>query len=139
MDWKKQAVEDLKSHALRQKGLENIKRIVSANRAACKGIQPEGVAASPVWNDRQLDLVCEEGRLQRMHDAAAGLVDAVDNALGVLTPEEKRVLDAFYIHHMPGHVPTLMEELGYEQRQIYKIKDRALYRFTVAMYGLTDF
>ena len=60
MDWKKQAVEDLKSHALRQKGLENIKRIVLANRAACKGIQPEGVAASPVWNDRQLDLVCEE-------------------------------------------------------------------------------
>ena len=139
MDWKKQAVEDLKSHEFRRKGLDNIRRIVAANQHTRKGFQETGTNTPQNWSDRQLDLVCEEGRLQLMYAAADGLVRAVDDALSTLTADERKVLDAFYIHRSQGHVPSLMKELGYEQRQIYKIKDRALYHFTVAMYGFSDF
>ena len=139
MDWKKQAVEDLQSHELRQKGLQNIQRIVLANQAVRTQKRPEEASALPAWSDHQLNFACEEARLRKLKDAAAGLVEAVEHALDMLTPEEKRVLEVFYIHRVPGHVAALMEELGYEQRQIYKMKDKALYRFTLAMYGLTDF
>ena len=33
----------------------------------------------------------------------------------------------------------LMEELNYEQRRIYQLKDAALYRFTIGMYGIVDY
>ena len=87
MDWKKQAVEDLQSHELRQKGLQNIQRIVLANQAVRTQKRPEEASALPAWSDHQLNFACEEARLRKMKDAAAGLVEAVEHALDMLTPE----------------------------------------------------
>jgi len=32
-----------------------------------------------------------------------------------------------------------MEELNYEKTRVYEIKDQALYKFTIAMYGIVEY
>lgn len=60
---------------------------------------------------------------------------AVENALGTLSREEKLTLERFFIDRQPGWLMDLCEELFLEQAAIYKLKDRALRKFALAMYG----
>ncbi len=45
------------------------------------------------------------------------------------------MLSAFYTDREKGHVDRLAEELFYEERNIYRLKDRALERFAEAYFG----
>ena len=65
-------------------------------------------------------------------------IDRVNRGLGVLDEREQKILNSFYIHRMPGYIDKLTEELFCEKSTIYRIKDEALYKFTIAMYGVVD-
>ena len=56
----------------------------------------------------------------------------------MLTPEQRTILDRFYIHRTDHYLDDLMDELGYERRSIYYRHNTALRDFTVAMYGLSE-
>lgn len=56
----------------------------------------------------------------------------------MLTPEQRTILDRFYIHRTDYYLDELMDELGYERRSIYYRHNAALRDFTVAMYGLSE-
>ena len=45
------------------------------------------------------------------------------------------VLTRFYIYPERGGVSRLCEELGVEQSSVYRKRDKALERFTLALYG----
>ena len=62
----------------------------------------------------------------------------VDKALAVLGEEEKLVLDRFYIHRAKGNAGELCERLNVEQATVYRKRDSALRRFTIALYGVTE-
>ncbi len=66
------------------------------------------------------------------------LVKLTERGLSQLTDEERRVLERFFIYRGGRHVDDLMEELCYERTRIYELKDEALYKFTVAMYGMPE-
>ena len=71
--------------------------------------------------------------------AVLSVLTPSDVALAVLTDEDRLVLDRFYIHPMRGNVDRLRGELGLEdERSVYKRKDKALRRFTVALYGICE-
>ena len=59
--------------------------------------------------------------------------------MSILQPSDTQVLDWMYITPRNNRVEGLMAELGYEKSHVYNIKDRALYKFTTAMYGLIDY
>ena len=65
-------------------------------------------------------------------------VAQVDKALAVLDDEERLVLDRFYIHRAKGNVGDLCERLNVEQATVYRKRDSALRRFTIALYGVTE-
>ena len=48
------------------------------------------------------------------------------------------IRDRFYIDRHDGHVERLMEKYHIETSQVYRIKDEALYYFTVTMYGIME-
>lgn len=85
--------------------------------------------------DALLNNIAMRSELQTAHDHAEAWVRVVDRALGVLSPDERLVLDRFYINRQKGHVERLMEELCIEKAQVYARKDAALRHFTVALYG----
>lgn len=85
--------------------------------------------------DALLHNIALRSELQTAHDRAAAWVRVVDRALGVLSPEERLVLDRFYINRQKGSAERLMDELCVEKSQVYRRKDAALRHFTVALYG----
>ena len=44
----------------------------------------------------------------------------------------------FFIDREPGCADLLCEELGCEQAQVYRVRERALQKITTAMYGAWD-
>ena len=85
----------------------------------------------------ELEICCCEDR-QEMHsrlDAARQWVALTNRALGSLTPQEQLVLRMLYIAPQKGNVSRLCELLECEQATVYRRRDKALGKFTMALYG----
>lgn len=144
MNWKKEAENDLRNYNRRKESLESMHE-----RAQALKYQREAIKAvsdcAPVQggnipqDEKQVNLICEQERLKFNLEAAQILVNNTEKGLTGLDDTERMVLDRFYISPIKNHVESLMVELNYEKSQIYRIKDSALYKFTVALYGITDY
>lgn len=77
-------------------------------------------------------------KLLRNLDRAKLWVEFMDKGLAVLTEDERHILDRFYINPAKGNVDRLCEELFVEKTALYKRKDAAPRRFTLALYGCTE-
>jgi len=67
-------------------------------------------------------------------DSACIRVARIDAALKTLSALDVKILTAFYIEREKGHADRLAGELFYEERNIYRLKDLALARFTEAYF-----
>ena len=76
-----------------------------------------------------------KGSMERRLAAARQSVDSVEIALETLSREEQLVLQQFYIHRERGHMDRLCRELGVEEASVYRLRNRALEKFTLALYG----
>ena len=63
-------------------------------------------------------------------------LDAMDGALQVMTPEDRLVLARFFIHPYKGAAEQLCQELNLERTTVYRMRDKSLERFTLALYGI---
>ena len=61
-----------------------------------------------------------------------------DGALAALTPEEKLILHRLYICPEKGSLDKLCQGLQVEKSSIYRKRDKALQKFTYALYGITE-
>lgn len=146
MNWKQEAINDLRSYEAQKQSLNCIKERISAledSYQAIKCSQTDSIAvqgggASRI-EDRMLDNIVERERLTHTYKATQKLVGLVDQGLAGLTNDERAVLNKFYITRTHGHVETLMEELHLEKTRIYQIKDKAIYNFTISMYGISEY
>lgn len=143
MNWQKEAVNDLKSYIARKQSVESLKeRILDLERRSVKlGGTSNSTPVQGGGNRNEEALVnniAERERLTMALTAAQKLVDVIEKGLAVLTLEERLVLEKFYINRPTMYLDRLCDELCCEQATVYRIKDRALYRFTVAMYGVID-
>lgn len=145
MNWQKAAIEDLKQYPYRKESLENIACRIAALKSKYEAVRitrPEQErieAGQSTLENTMLDNIVERQRLGHTYKAVSRLVQLTERGLSGLGPQDRMVLERFYVDRAPGHVEGLMDKLGYEQSQIYRMKDAALYRFTVSMYGLTEY
>ena len=63
-------------------------------------------------------------------------LDAMDGALQTMTPEDRLVLSRFFIHPYKGAAEQLCQELNLERTAVYRMRDKSLERFTLALYGI---
>jgi ArpU family phage transcriptional regulator len=145
MNWQNEAIEDLKKYTQMRESLENIRERISALKYSYTAIKPATMDTTPVMGgaskneDRLIDNIVERQRLEYTFKATKKIVDLIEKGLNDLDGKEKLVLERFYIYRTSGHVERLMDELNYEHRRIYQIKDEALYKFTIKMYGIIDY
>lgn len=145
MDWKRVAIEDLKKYEAQKTSLINISEKIVILGLKFESIKGATLTTVPVHGggtqieDKLLDNIVERERLKTTYKATKRLVHMVKRGLTGLQQDELTVLNAFFIDHNNGHVEKLMDRLGYEKSQIYNIKDKALYKFTITMYGLIDY
>ena len=145
MNWKKEAENDLRSYMRRKDSLQNIQDKIASLDDRMQSIRGGMSDATPVqggacWAQENLiNCIAEKERLVHTRAAVARLVKLVERGLAGLTDQERRVLELFYIQRQDGYIERLMDELHVERAHVYRIKDAALYKFTVALYGITEF
>lgn len=144
MNWKFEAIEKLKEYTARKNAITSIPEEIKRLEEEAQRIRAASTDATPVQGggsareDMLLSNIVHREELQRQLSDARRWVDIVDGGLAVLTDDDRLVLDRFYIHPMRGNVDRLCDELAVEKAAVYKRKEKALRRFTVALYGSTE-
>lgn len=111
--------------------------LVSTGSGGFDNIRVQGGKMDAKENNR-ISLMVEKEQLKSILRLKRADVARVRRGLAALTPEERTILDRFYINRTDHYLERLMEELGYERRAIYYRHDEALRDITVAMYGLVE-
>ena len=141
MDWKQEAAEKLMQYEVRRQSLENIPaeiRRLEQDYAALRSTVPDAIPAHGSGSRREdamLTNIVRREELSRQLESARAWVAMADNGLAALDEEDRLVLDRFYVHRHKGACERLCEELDREKAQVYRRRDRALKRFTLALYG----
>lgn len=145
MNWKSVAAEDLEKYEKQKQSLDNLYKRINILNHRYTSVRLSSVDRIPVSGsaakveDAMLNNIVEREKLKNTYAIIKGLVELTEKGLANLNHHERRMLELFYIKRQDSHVNKLSEEFGYEKSKIYKLKEKALYNFTVSMYGLTDY
>ena len=141
MNWRGEAVEKLRKYDAMCRSLQNIplevKRL-EVDARAIRGARTDGTPVKGGGSGREDALINNIAHRQELTwalEQAKYWVDITRRGLETLTPEEKLVLQRFYLTPEQGRVQRLCMELGVEQSSIYRKRDKALRKFALALYG----
>ena len=141
MDWKQEAAEKLLQYEARRQSLESIPaeiRRLELDYTALRSTVPDAVPAHGAGSRREdamLTNIVRREELARQLESARAWVALADGGLAALDEEDRLVLGRFYVHRHKGACERLCEELDREKAQVYRRRERALRRFTLALYG----
>lgn len=144
MDWKTEAIDKLRQYEAKRQALANIPReiaLVESNMASIRSGRPDTVAVSGgsyCRGDKLLSCIVQKEELERNLDRAKIWVEQVEAALKVLDNDERKVLERMYIVREKYAADSLADELCIDVKTVYARKDKALHRFTVALYGSVE-
>ena len=144
MDWKPIAIEKLRQYEAKKHALQAIPDEIAQLESAAQSIHSATADGTPVQGggstreDRLLSNIVHRQELEQALQQAQHWVHQVDGALDLLSQEEQRILDGFYIHPARGNVERLCCELGCEKATVYRRRETALRHFTTALYGCTE-
>ncbi|MBE6912511.1 MAG: hypothetical protein IJO61_00410 [Oscillospiraceae bacterium] len=138
MDWKACAVDDLRKYNYIKIGIAN-----STEKLRCIEAQAEHgklnsgkYSSSP--DSRLINALVESERLRNNILLSKNLAKMIERGLDALSDDERYVLREFYMQEADVNMIKLKERLGYEMRSVYRLRDRALEKFTLAMYGVQN-
>ena len=144
MNWKYEAVDQLKGYEAYKRARENSPREITRLEGAFVSIRSATTDGTPVSGgsstreDAMLSNIAHREELERTLKQARAWVKIVDSGLAVLDDDECHILNRFYIHRANGNVERLCDELHLEKTRVYELKDKALRHFTLALYGVVE-
>lgn len=144
MDWKREAIDELRSYQNRKAAIVNIAdqikdletEITAIRSASADGRHVAG--GSNGRDDALVNNIVKRERLTESMRLTENRVRRVDRVMGQLSDRDRCVLQRFYIAPRVGGVESLCEELHIEKTTAYRWKDCALRNFTITMYGITE-
>ena len=144
MNWKAEAISKLREFDSMRQAVRIIpdeltrlemeaialqRTIPKKRRSAIQARQQEDALLTNRMRQQELE--------ETLHRARIWL-QSVSTAFSTLTPEEKLILNRFFIMPEKGAAFLLCEELGREESTIYRKREQALRKFTVALYGASS-
>lgn len=145
MKWTECAITDLRKYSGMKESLKNIPERIYVLELRFQSIKSTTTDSTPVqgggshMEDTMLDNIVERERLKILYQADIRMVRLVERGLKSLSDEERTVIQLFYISRAEDYINRLIKELKYEKSQIYRIKDEAIYKFTICMYGIEEY
>ena len=143
MNWKQESKEELREYEAKKMALENIPVEIEQIRSEmCRlggsnnSVPVKGGGSR--WEDRQINHIVKIDKLETSLAYVRDWVKKVEQGLSVLSPEERLILDRFYINPAKGNVDRLCGDLHLEKSAVYDRKDAALRRYTLARYGCAE-
>lgn len=143
-DWKICAINRLKQYEARIQALETIPLQIAELESTMTSIR-SGANIAPVSGGKSsgkenmfLNCIVQKEELQRNLERVRLWLDFMNRGLSVLDPVERKMLERFYI--VGGHraADDLATEYNADVKTIYRWKDHALRKFTIALYGCTE-
>lgn len=141
MNWKEEAAQRLGDYRYMRNAQGSIHREIKRlekEAAALKSLNLDVVCTPNAPGRKEDRLLNNLVRRQQLEDSLEQVelwIDATDTALDCLKAEERQVLDRIYIHGDWGSATELAADLGLERSSLYRRRDDALRKFTVALYG----
>lgn len=143
--WKFKAIDKLRDYTAQKAAVTNLAEEISRMEMEAYSIKSAAGDGTPVKGggsgreDRLLSNIVQRDEHKLMRTRAKLAVSMVERGLSALSPEDKHLLDRMYINHESGGTALLMNELGlHEASSLYKRVNKALRRFTIALYGCTE-
>lgn len=146
MNWKKEAEYELRDYKHLISSVENLKERIASVSESITAIKCSTAASTPVqgggtpYEDNLINKLVELERLKALLDANRRRLRIIKRGLAVLSDTEIKVLTRFYVDGIPyaKAVCCLREEIQYEEAQINRIRNKALYHYTIAEFGLPE-
>lgn len=135
-DWKNEAIDKLKQYEAKRQSLVLIPREVEQLETEIVGLKK--MTADESNRDRMLDCTMKRAELLQNLKRTHLWVADVSAALDTLDQDDRRLLERFYIDGKSGAAPELAAEFIADIKTIYRRKDIALRKFTIALYGCTE-
>ena len=139
MDWKASAIEDLRKYNYIKIGIMNSSDKLRCIEALAEHGRLNSGRHSTSPDSRLIDAIVECEKLRNNIKISKELAKAIERGLDALSEKERCVLHEFYMQEADVNMLKLKEKLGYETRSVYRLRDRALEKFTLAMYGVQSF
>ena len=145
MDWKIEATDKLKHYEAKRQALQAIPLEIAQIESTMTSIRSARTDSAAIKNsggnsreNMMLSCIVRKEELQRSFDRARLWVEAVTAALDVLSDDERKILERMYIHREKKAADRLAEELFIDIATVYRWKDDALRKFTIALYGCSE-
>ena len=144
MQWKEEAMEKLKRYSAMREAARNIPEqicMLEASAGALRSSSAPRVGGQGSVRSREDALINNLAERQELEWSLARVqqwIAVMDRGLDVLSNEELVILQRMYLYPERGAVDRLCSDLGVEQATVYRKRDKALHRFTVAMYGFPE-
>ena len=143
MNWKKEAANDLRTYPQRKESVINTMeriKVLKEQYTSLKGISTD----TPVMGgmsrqeEKMLDNIAERERLSESLKIAKKLVDLTEKGLSVLDERERKIIKGFYFDKTDNNVERMCAEFHLEKTRLYELREIALKKFTIAMYGTVE-
>lgn len=141
MNWKHEAIEKLRDYEAKKLALSTLPEEIRRLELDAQRIRSATGDGTPVKGggsareDMLLSNIVHREELEKSLEMARKWVALVDAGLEILSEEDRLVLLRFYMHPERGNVERLCGELGLEKSAVYDRREKALRRFTLALYG----
>ena len=143
MIWKNEAISKLKEYNAKRLALENIPLEIRQQSLTLSSIRSATTDSVPVRGnssreDAILNNMTYRAELEESLTRTQRQVSAIEKALSTLNPEERMILDRFFIYPEPKAAERLVSDLAVDVKTVYRRKDEALRTFTLALYGVFE-
>ena len=142
MNWKTEAKEKLRRYDAMRLATINIPQELHRLVIDAQSIRSSRTDATPVRGggskreDALLNNILHRQELAWTLEQAQAWIRITDRALTCLNNCEKQILTRLYIYPEKGGLERLCKELDMETSSIYRHREQALKRFTMALYGV---
>ena len=144
LDLKERSADVLRRYEANLNALELIQQQIQENEISMTGIRNIQTDDIPVKNSRDVHKNRVINHAEKRDILKVRLlevqteVNMVNRGLSVLDQKERKFLERFYISKRRGAASELAEEYFTDTRTVFKWRDKALYKFTIALYGFTE-
>lgn len=144
VNWKQEAKEKLRRYDAMRLATINIPQELERleiDAQSIRAARTDSATVSGGGNRREealLNNIIHRQELAWTLQQAHMWLQTTDRAMMTLTNDEKLILHRLYIYPHKGGLEQLCKDLGVETSSIYRRRDKALRRFTLAYYGIDE-
>lgn len=138
MNWKDETIEKLRRYPLMFHSAAAIPKELARleeEARSLNAVTPGGGGSRKVraQENRLLDNLTKRQELEQQLDRVRSWVEATGDAIALLEPQEQKILRLLYMEG--ADATAVSRELGVERSSLYRLRDMALRKLTLAMYG----